>query len=352
MGKLGRTCILEPGMTFALESLISEIFTVVMTTLLSEGRCTVIRTILVPLDGSEFGEHALPLAISLAHTTGAKLHLVHVHQPAPPVPVAGFEMVDLFDLHLREDEEAYLADVKRRVSQLGELVPITTLLTDADVARALREYAQAHNAEYVVTSTHGRGTMGRWWLGSVTDELARTLPQPMVMVRPGEGKADLQRRPQLKTIVIPLDGTPLAEQVIEPAIRLGEPFGANFCLLRVCPPVLRKSYLPEGTTLRGMSHGLEEQIGVTQRKAEIACQDYLNEVASRFASRCLHWSTCVPVEEDPADGILECARKRNADLIAMETHGRTGLTRLFMGSIADKVIRSGDVPVLVNRPSH
>jgi len=312
-----------------------------------------IRSILVPLDGSAFGEHALLLAASLARKAGAMLHLVHVHQPAPPVPAVGFEMVDLFDLHLREDELAYLADVSRRLHVAADVPVKTTLLTEGDVVRSLRDFACENAVELAVMSTHGRGAMGRWWLGAVADELARTMPRPVVMIRPAEdGKADLGRKVELNSIVVPLDGTPLAEQVIEPAIRLGEPFGAALALVRVCPPVIRSSYLPEGTTFAGLMHSHLEEMTALQRKAEKECRDYLDRVAAGLAERGLVVSTHMPVVEEPADGILAVARERKADLIAMETHGRRGLSRLFMGSVADRVVRGGGVPVLLNRPTN
>src|SRR4051812_43964443 len=100
-----------------------------------------IRTILVPLDGSEFGEHALPIAASLARKAGAVLHLVHVHQPARPVTAVGLVLVDTFDLHLQQDEQAYLSDCGRRVREAVPVPTHTALLPNNDVVRALRDYA-------------------------------------------------------------------------------------------------------------------------------------------------------------------------------------------------------------------
>ncbi len=310
-----------------------------------------IRKILVPLDGSEFGEHALPLAASLAKKTGAMVHLVHVHQPAPPIPAAGLEMVDLFDVHLRQDEEAYLADAARRLRDLADVPASAMLLEGGNVPNLLREYAQSADAEMVVMSTHGRGTLGRWWLGSVADELARSMPRPVVMVRPGEGKADLSQRPEVKCVLVALDGTPEAEEVLGPAAELAEPFEAEMALVRVCPPVLRASYLPDGTSLPGLTHTALENISAAQKKAVKECREYLDGVGDRLRKYGLTVTQHVLIEEDPAAGILAAAKECNASVIAMETHGRVGFSRLFMGSIADRVVRGGGVPVLINRPA-
>src|SRR5262245_29143798 len=118
-----------------------------------------LRSILVPLDGSTFGEHALPLAIQLARRGGAVLHLVHVHQIVPPATVAGGAVMASIDVHLRQDELAYLADAARRLAETGPL-PVKTALIDGDVAPALGEYAGRINADVVVMSTHGRGALG------------------------------------------------------------------------------------------------------------------------------------------------------------------------------------------------
>lgn len=310
-----------------------------------------IRTILVPLDGSEFGEHALPVAASLARKAGAILHLVHVHQPSPPVTAVGLEFVDLFDLHLQQDEQAYLSDCGRRVREAYPVPTHTALLPNNDVVHALRGYAEKESIDLVVMATHGRGTLGRWWLGAVADELARTMTRPVVMIRPEEGKTDLHLQPELKSIVIPLDGTPLAEKVIEPAIALGSMFGATYSLVRAVSPVVRSSYLPEGTTIHGLTESVLEQISTMQRKAEKEARDYLGGIAKKMSDRGLSVTTHAPIEEEPSDAILAVARERRADLIAMETHGRRGLSRFFMGSVADKVVRGGGVPVLLNRPA-
>ena len=100
-----------------------------------------IRSLLVPLDGSSFGEHALPLAASLARAANATLHLVHVHQVVPPATVAGVAVMDALDLHLRQDEQAYLADVTRRLGEKGPL-QVKSALIEGEVAAALKQITE------------------------------------------------------------------------------------------------------------------------------------------------------------------------------------------------------------------
>jgi nucleotide-binding universal stress UspA family protein len=308
-----------------------------------------LRSILVPLDGSAFGEHALPLAASLARRAGAVLHLAHVHQIAPPATVAGVAVMDSVDLHLRQDEQAYLADVARRLNEVAPL-QVEWALLEGEVPAALEAQAARVDAGLVVMSTHGRGALGRFWLGSVTDELIRDLPLPLLVVRPHEGAADLRREPDLGHILLPLDGDKRAEQILEPAVVLAKLFGSAFHLLRVVRPAIRSSYLPDGGTVAGLSHTALEQVHVGQKAVEQEARRYLDAVASRLRERGLSAQARAVADDEPAAAILLEARLRHAGLIAMETHGRRGLSRLLLGSVADKVIRAGETPVLLHRP--
>jgi len=207
----------------------------------------VIRNILVPVDGSTFGEHALPLACTLARKAGAPLHLVHVHQTVPLATIGGVAVMDSIDLHLRQDEQAYLADLTRRVQESGP-IQVRSALADGAVAEALKSYASQFEVDLVVMSTHGRGAMGRFWLGSVADELVRVLPRPVLLVGPHQGKPDLHHTIEFQEILLPLDGTLHAEKILEPASKFARLFGSHLTLLRVIKPVLRPTYLPEGTS--------------------------------------------------------------------------------------------------------
>jgi nucleotide-binding universal stress UspA family protein len=308
-----------------------------------------IRSILVPLDGSAFGEHALPLAAWIARRAPAALQVVHVHQCIPPSTVAGVVVMDDLEITLRREERAYLDGVVRRLEDEAT-VPATAALLEGDVAQAVQTRAVAAGVDLVVLSTHGRGALGRFWLGSVADELVRHLPMPVLLARPGEGPANLGSPPPLKQILLPLDGTPLAEQMIEPALTLGGLMGAAFTLLRVVKPAVRINYLPEGSTLEGMTDNYLERIHAQQKQLHDEAQGYLDGVAARLRSRAVGVEARVVVEEQPAVGILRQARAHGADLIAMETHGRRGLSRLLLGSVADKVVRGGTLPVLLHRP--
>jgi len=310
-----------------------------------------IRSILVPLDGSTFGEHALPLAAWIARRAPTSLQLVHVHRPAPVATIEGVIIMDDIELSMRQEEQAYLDKVVHRL-RVDASVPASATLLDGDVATAIHDRAIAEKADLVVLSTHGRGALGRFWLGSVADELVRRLPMPILMVRPAEGPIDLDNPPVIHNVLLPLDGSQFAEQMIEPALSLGKIMGATFTLVRVISPTVRLDYVPETMALERMADDVLEHTRACQDQLRKEAQTYLDGVAARLRSRDIQVETCVLAEEQPAVGILREAEIFGADLIAMETHGRRGLSRLMLGSVADKVVRGGHLPVLLHHPVH
>ena len=145
------------------------------------------RNILVPLDGSPFGEHALPIAYALARRAGAQVHLVRVHEPlAAMVPVmAGWAPGAEMEQWTREVAESQSAYVRGVAEQAPADVRVTPRLLHGMVLDALEVDAQRIGADLVVMTTHGRGGIARAWLGSVADGLVRRLHVPVLLVRPG-----------------------------------------------------------------------------------------------------------------------------------------------------------------------
>jgi nucleotide-binding universal stress UspA family protein len=304
---------------------------------------------MVPLDGSAFGEHALPLAMSIARRAGASVQLVHVHQVVSPV-VMGVALPDHSEPALRDLERAYLETMTKRLEAAAP-VPVSLALLEGDaVADVLRQQAEALPADLIVLCTHGRGALARFWLGSVADELVRHCHVPMLLVRPQDQPADLTREPVPKNILLPLDGTALAEQMIEPALELGRLMDASFALLRVVKPVTQPSYTPEQVMVGDTLTSLLEEIEAQQKRATEEARTYLEGVAGKLRGRGLSVTAHVIVEEAPAVGILREAQALGTDLIALATHGRRGLSRLLLGSVADKVVRGSTAPVLVQKP--
>lgn len=301
------------------------------------------RALLVPLDGSSFAEQALPLATELAARSGAVLHIVLVHYSIALVPGPGEPVVfdPAVDEATRKQEQEYLAAVSASVPGAGTLRVVTRML-DGPVAESIADYARKSAIDLVILTTHGRGVLSRFWIGSVADRLVRLLEQPMLLVRPqasrGAPSAAMVRR-----ILIPLDGSPLAASVLEPATSLGELLGAEFTLLRavvLAPPVV----LPFPGVI------VPPEAAGDSTKLQLEATRYLRDVAHGLRLRGLEVATAVEVAGNPVSAIAEYAERHAADLIALATHGYGGATRFLLGSVADKLLRTATVPLLVWRP--
>lgn len=305
------------------------------------------RSILVPLDGSPLSERALPLAVGIARNTHAALHLVHVHSISSALMYSpDLAYVDAsLDETMIEQEKSYLDSIANQLREQFDMYVdakvLNGMISDS-VADMLTHQALSCAADMVVMTTHGRGGLARFWLGSVADELVRRLPMPLLLLRPDQHAPDSVESLAPRHILIPLDGSKSAESVLQYARALGEAIHADFTLLRVIEPVMSSRPIPTDPAVREMDDQLIDQL-------RIDCQIYLEQIAQQFADRSLQVQTKVVVADHAVNAILEEAHHESVDLIAMATHGRSGLSRLLVGSVADKLIRGITKPVLLYR---
>lgn len=302
-------------------------------------------SILVPLDGSPFSERALPLAVAILRKTGGVLHLAHVH--ASPLPPSYFGELAVYDTHweeqLRMDERELLRQAAAQVRGTAGVSVVTALL-EGEVVPGLAAYAERHDIDLIVMSTHGRGGISRAWLGSSADGLMRETVRPLLLIRPPADDApDTPANADFRHVLIPLDGSEISETILEPALELGRLTGAHFTLLRVSTPV----YLV-GRPFTAPSSAQVDGEGMDRKAAQ--SKEYLDEVASSLRERGVEVDTALVTGDLAATAILDFARHADVDLIAMATNARSGWGRLVLGSVADKVVRGAQLPVLVQRP--
>jgi nucleotide-binding universal stress UspA family protein len=180
--------------------------------------------------------------------------------------------------------------------------------------------------------------------------LLRQASITILFVRPQDGEADLNQAPLIERMHLALDGSELAEQILEPATAIAEAMQANLVLLRVVQQLTPASYDPENSRLSGIRPALLQQLREVDRKEWNQAEEYLDQVAQRLRARGLNVQSRVVSNARPATAIIDDASTHGADLIALATQGRGGLKRLFVGSVADKVLRGSDTAVLVRRP--
>jgi nucleotide-binding universal stress UspA family protein len=302
------------------------------------------RSILVPIDGTAFGEHALALAATIAGRTGATLHLAHVH--VPMVAPVGMEVVASagpWNDILKEQEGGYLQALANRLANtFGTRVRYQVM--DGPVSEALEEYARQCGADLLVMSTHGHSGMWRVWHHCLADQIVRELPVPVLLVHPAdaEREADLSAPRELHHVLIPLDGSATPYAMLEEAVKLGRGFRARYTLLRVVPPATAP-----GRTAPDNQFGRR-----SLERDQLAAHQYLNAFAERLRAAGVDVRTEVRVASVPAEAIVRFVRDSRrgtaaVDIVAMERRPHRGLGHALATHTTDAVVRDAQVPVLV-----
>ncbi|MDQ6694084.1 MAG: universal stress protein [Chloroflexota bacterium] len=298
------------------------------------------RHILVPLDGSSLAELALTHALCIARTTSQGITLLRtipLHPVASwggrsPVTSGGYEEIWEDE---REAAHDYLRGLAERLKIAGIAAQIETSQDDA--ASAIVSYPEEHaEASLVVMTTHGHSGVNRWVFGSVTEKVLHASPVPLLLVRPlDDHRLQALITPEYKLILVPLDGSPLAEQALEEARVLAVATGAELVL------VCAVNEFPEIRVARGSRDEITRWQG---EAAQIVA--YLDATAEVLRADGLTVRTKIEYGA-PADAILHASEMTGADLIVMSNHGRSGLHRPWLGSVALKVVQGAPWPVLL-----
>jgi nucleotide-binding universal stress UspA family protein len=298
------------------------------------------RTILVPLDGSTFSERALPIAVALQRLLGARLVLVRAANasviPGTDPTHAQCQAID--------EATAYMQGVADLLEQQGVRTEVAVPYGEA--AEAIRLEIKLWQADLVVMCTHGRSGLGRWIYGSVAENLLAHSSTPILLVRPTGAPVRLTDGPEPPRLIVPLDGSPFAEAALPYALDLACALGAGLELLQVVTPAAQ--IFPEQVMV---SQVAVEDAGRLVEEDCARASAYLAEVAAQLQIDGPDIHTSVQVGH-PADVILHEAQATDARLLVLATHGRTGLRRLLMGSVAHEIVHRTLLPVLLVHPDN
>ncbi|MCX7700787.1 MAG: universal stress protein [Gemmataceae bacterium] len=303
-----------------------------------------IRNILVPLDGSDFGEQALDWATLVAKRAGARVHLVHVREPlivADPL----FQQT-LVDVETQEEAQEYLDALLHRLADPEIRSATRTAVLEGAVGESLRQYALSHHIDLVVMTTHGRGPWAKFWEGSIAETLVRTLPASILLIRANEqvgGSERFGRKSGFRHILMPTPTeTPPLDQS-GAAWEIARLFGSRVTMLHVRPSgsqEMAAASIGQPTTSAGVPPHRSEP-GETPDDSRI-------QLGERPSEPSVAVDRHVVEHDVPAEAILAEAHRLGCDLIAMETRCRTGLSRLVKGSTADWIVRHASAPVLLH----
>ncbi|MEE8369386.1 MAG: universal stress protein [Dehalococcoidia bacterium] len=279
-----------------------------------------VERILVPLDGSELAETVLPYVRRLAISTGAGVRLVTI--------VKGESN--------REQASSYL---RSRQDRLGlEAIETSVTASGDGEAEAILSEAESWNADLIAMSTHGRSGAMRWVYGSVADKVIHATTRPLLLVR-SRPEEPIPEEVQIDRVLVPLDGSDLSLGVLPYVEELAKALGASLVLFgAVTPP----------QTYTGVEIGAMPATGLIDEMMA-QNQQSLTALAKEIEERGVKTRTMVTTGY-PVSEIVRAAQEVEAGLIAVATHGRSGVNRWIMGSVADGVVRRSSLPCLIVRP--
>lgn len=292
--------------------------------------------ILVPLDGSPFAEHVLSHLPALTVGKETEVFLLQVIETNRYQATIALETFDaeVFG-RLREEIQRYLKTKAQELREQG--YHAHAMLAEGDVAWNICEVADAQDVDLIAMTTHGRTGLERLVMGSVADRVIRAAKQPVYLVRPDKERVHSL---EMRRILVPLDGSELAELALVPAKDLARFHRATLLLVQVIEPI---EFYTEGYIYGEAFAPLP-----ATEELEQTAREYLTNVAQKLREEGFQVETLVLRERAP-EGIVKASEEQNADLVVMTTHGRSGLSRWVFGSVAEKVLRLVRCPLLLVR---
>jgi len=276
--------------------------------------------IMAPLDGSPAAEAALPWAVHLAKRVNGSVRLVGVHAP-PAVLLDGETLVGSVvpDESVRQQESDYFANVQALLKPTG--VPVAADLLDGGVVSSLADYAKTLKPTWIVMMSHARGPLARFFLGETASEFVRRSTCPVLLVHPTGSPVNPNDSPDVRHVLVPLDGSTLAERILAPAGDFAKALGADVTLLMV----------PDTTSSKAEQYLAQHANGLSAKSIKAACKIVPG-----------HAAEVIVAEADALPGTV----------VALATHARGGLAKLVWGNVAEDVVRHTKAPVLVFKPSN
>jgi len=284
------------------------------------------KKILVPLDGSDLAELALPYAEELANAFKSEIILLHVSDPA--------------DTHYRHMHELYVQEVADRIKE--RIRKVSPVVVSGKAADEIISYAEKNDVGLLIITSHGRSGIMSWATGSIASKLLQATAVPLLLVRAAKPRRKVTREVLLNRILLPLDGSEAGEAAVE---YIGE------LMSRLESEVILFGVVSSGQHIRTVG-GLdyisypEEQLAMFKKEAE----EYLDGVYRRLKRRKGTVKVTLKVGDkvgDVGQEIIKFAEKERVNLIAISSHGHSGIEKWVFGSIANKVVQGSKAPVLV-----
>ncbi len=271
--------------------------------------------ILVPLDGSQLAEIALPYAEELSGRLGSDVTLIYVS-----------ESIDdphrhMHQIYMQKMAESAKQDAEAYARKLGKelAIQVRSVNLAGNPAEEIVKYADSENTGLIVMSTHGQSGIRQWTIGSVANKVVRATKQPVALVRAEVPRPDVPRKDMLRKALLPLDGSKESEAALP--------------------------YVAELASRLGMSVILVQVLAIGDKAL---AEDYLEKIGAQLKQKGVTVESRV-IFGEAATEIINLADEIHADVVAMSTHGRSGIGRWVLGSVAERVLYEGNTPLLLVR---
>ena len=289
--------------------------------------------ILLPLDGSRLAEAAIPYGAELTARLGSELILFHAcareHQP----------FQSMHQLYLTEAAKGLERHMEKKFPRCEDWA-VRTETVVGEPADAICEYAEKNDIRLIVMADHGISGPKLWTLGSVADKCVRAVKIPVLLIRLKEGRPIEGRKRLISRILVSLDGSGTSETAVTYAAELAQRLKASITLYRMAEGKVLHSDIDEYIPL------VSAPVSPSEEKRVRA---YLTNIEKDLRQKGISVTHRVTGGVDPAAEILEQEKKARADLVVMASRGRSPIARWVFGSVAQKVLLEGDLPLLLVR---
>ena len=297
--------------------------------------------ILVPLDGSPNSERIVPYARSVAKTFASPVELIHVIHPDTIdafIYVEGGRGKDVVHSDLIKTAGEYLNRVARTFPDSSSVQCTVEMGTAAE---SIIDRAQGNSTVLVAMSTRGYSGVKRWLLGSVAIKVLQGVKNPLLLVRTDEDARN-DREKLWSRILVPLDGSGLAEKVLPHVAAMSKALNLHVELIQAYAPPLSAIVPPD---YQGAPQDFPGS--AAGRSLREAAERYLQEKLAQLLEAGVKEVSCTVIEGEAAQKIIETAQNTRGSLVAMCTHGRSGISRWVLGSVTERVLSHSGDPVLV-----
>ena len=287
--------------------------------------------ILVTLDGSKLAEVALPYAEELAGRLGSEVTLIYVSESAEDPNHY------MHQFYIRQMVEATQRAAERYLKKAeGKAIKVESAMLGGHPAEEIVDYAEKEDIGLIVMATHGRSGIRRWSLGSVADKVVRATKRPVALIRTKDARTDVREKGMLNKALVPLDGSKESEAVLPYIEELASKLKGEIVLL----------------CMLGLDYEIYQVEQLKQLESlKISTRDYIERVVARLKQKgiAVNAEFRIGLPGTEAEEIIKLADEICVDMVAMSTHGRSGVSRWAFGSVADKVLHEGNTPLMLVR---